>query len=104
YPEPSWGQPFSVTTEVATCPWNSGHQLALIGIQGKHIQSSNLPPSNLVFLVDVSGSMNDPEKLPLLQQGFNMLINQLEAKDRVSIVVYAGAAGVILESVSGDNT
>ena len=102
YPEPSWGQPFSVTTEVATCPWNPSHQLAMIGLQGKRIADWAVPASNLVFLIDVSGSMDQPNKLPLLKNAFNKLVSQLSDKDRISIVVYAGAAGVVLESTSGN--
>jgi Ca-activated chloride channel family protein len=101
YPEPDGEHPFSVTTEVSTCPWNTSHQLLHIGLQGKHIDKDNLPPSNLVFLVDVSGSMNAPNKLPLLKSAFRLLVNELRPQDRVAMVVYAGAAGLVLESTPG---
>lgn len=100
YPQPVGGVPFSVVTEAANCPWNAKHKLALIGLQGKQVSLDNLPPSNLVFLVDVSGSMNDQAKLPLLKQGFKTLVNQLSPQDRVAIVVYAGASGLALPSTS----
>ncbi len=101
YPQPDGQHPFSITTEVSTCPWNSGHKLVHIGIQGQQVDKTVLPDSNLVFLLDVSGSMNDPNKLPLLKQGFRLLVEQLTGRDRVSIVVYAGAAGLVLPSTSG---
>ncbi|MBA4322117.1 MAG: hypothetical protein C0408_04805, partial [Odoribacter sp.] len=93
---------FSVYTELAVCPWNPKHQLLQVGLRGKSIDKSSLPPSNLVFLLDVSGSMNDPNKLPLLKSAFGMLVNELRAQDRVAIVVYAGAAGLVLESTPGN--
>ena len=102
YPQPVGDVPFSVVTEAAGCPWNPNHKLALIGLQGKQVALDNLPPSNLVFLVDVSGSMNEPAKLPLVKQGLKMLVNQLSAKDRVAIVVYAGTSGLVLPSTSGE--
>jgi Ca-activated chloride channel family protein len=102
YPQPQGEDPFSVYTEMADAPWNQNHKLVHIGIQGKNIPTENLPPSNLVFLIDVSGSMDEPNKLPLVKQSFMMLANQLRDQDHVSIVVYAGAAGVVLEPVSGD--
>jgi Ca-activated chloride channel homolog len=101
YPEPKGEHPFSVYTELADCPWNNKHQLLHIGLKGKSIDKSSLPPSNLVFLIDVSGSMSDPNKLPLLKSAFSLLINELRPQDRVAIVVYAGAAGLVLESTSG---
>jgi len=101
YPEPEGEHPFSVYTELAVCPWNNKHQLLHIGLKGKSIDKSSLPPSNLVFLIDVSGSMSDPNKLPLLKSAFSLLINELRPQDRVAIVVYAGAAGLVLESTSG---
>ncbi|MDF1571974.1 MAG: von Willebrand factor type A domain-containing protein [Bacteroidales bacterium] len=101
YPEPDGEHPFSVTTELSTCPWNTSHQLLHVGLQGKHIDKDNLPPSNLVFLVDVSGSMNAPNKLPLLKSAFRLLVNELRPQDRVAMVVYAGAAGTVLESTPG---
>ena len=97
YPQPRGSEPFLVSTEVAECPWNREHQLALIGLQGLDIETSDLPPNNLVFLLDVSGSMNSMDKLPLLKSAMRLLVDQLRPEDRVSIVVYAGAAGVVLE-------
>lgn len=102
YPEPRGEHPFSVYTELAVCPWNKNHQLLHIGLRGKGIDKSSLPPSNLVFLIDVSGSMSDPNKLPLLKSAFGLLVNELRAQDRVAIVVYAGAAGLVLESTPGN--
>jgi Ca-activated chloride channel family protein len=97
YPQPVGEDPFVVSMEVTDCPWSPGNQLALIGLQGVEIETEDLPPNNLVFLLDVSGSMNDPDKLPLLQSAMKLLVNQLRPEDRVSIVVYAGAAGLVLE-------
>ncbi len=102
YPEPEGEHPFSVYTELAVCPWNSNHQLLQVGLRGKKIEKSSLPPSNLVFLIDVSGSMQAPNKLPLLKSAFGLLINELRPRDRVAIVVYAGAAGLVLESTPGN--
>jgi len=102
YPGPSGQHPFSVYTEIAVCPWNTKHQLLHVGLRGKNIDKSSLPPSNLVFLIDVSGSMGAPNKLPLLKSAFNLLVNELRANDRVAIVVYAGAAGLVLESTPGN--
>jgi Ca-activated chloride channel family protein len=101
YPSPEGDQPFSVSTEVASAPWSSGHQLVRVGLQGRRIPTAALPASNLVFLIDVSGSMQPPNKLPLVKQAFRLLVNQLRAEDRVAIVVYAGAAGLVLPSTSG---
>lgn len=103
YPNPRRGQPFSITTEVAECPWNSQNMLVHIGLQGERISVEELPPSNLVFLIDVSGSMNQPDKLPLLKSSFRMLVDQLRTQDRVAIVVYAGAAGLVLPSTRGSD-
>ncbi len=102
YPEPGGEHPFSVYTELAVCPWNKNHQLLQIGLRGKSIDKSSLPPSNLVFLIDVSGSMGSPNKLPLLKSAFGLLVNELRQQDRVAIVVYAGAAGLVLESTPGN--
>ena len=102
YPEPNGQHPFSVYTELAFCPWNNKHELLHIGLRGKSVDKSSLPPSNLVFLIDVSGSMSDPNKLPLLKSAFNLLVNELRPQDRVAIVVYAGAAGLVLESTTGN--
>ena len=102
YPQPTGDQPFSITTELAAAPWNSTHRLALIGLQGRNIDTGEVPPRNLVFLIDVSGSMMEPDKLPLVQSGMRMLAATLTARDRVAIVVYAGASGLVLPSTSGD--
>ena len=101
YPQPDGEHPFAIVTELSTSPWNAEHQLVHIGIQGQQVDTESLPDSNLVFLFDVSGSMNNPDKLPLLKQGFRLLVDQLTERDRVSIVVYAGAAGLVLPSTSG---
>lgn len=103
YPKPDNGDPFTVNTEISDCPWNSQHKLVHIGLQGKEIPVDNLPASNMVFLVDVSGSMDEPNKLPLVQASMNMLVDQLREKDKVAIVVYAGNAGLVLPSTSGVN-
>lgn len=102
YPQPEGNNPFSLTTELSQAPWNPKHQLVSIGIQGKRLQTEELPPSNLVFLLDVSGSMNNANKLPLLKSSFQLLVNELGEQDRVSIVVYAGAAGVVLPPTPGN--
>ncbi len=102
YPEPKGEHPFSVYTEMAVCPWNTNHHLLHVGLKGKSIDKSSLPPSNIVFLIDVSGSMSDHNKLPLLKSAFGLLVNELRAQDRVAIVVYAGAAGLVLESTPGN--
>ncbi|NIN70708.1 MAG: DUF3520 domain-containing protein [Gemmatimonadetes bacterium] len=102
YPDPDGEHPFSITTEVTDAPWNPLHKLVRIGIQGERVDTENLPPSNLVFLLDVSGSMQSPDKLPLLKASFRMLVNELRPEDRVAIVVYAGAAGLVLPSTPGD--
>jgi len=103
YPQPSGSDPFSISTEIASTPWNASTKLVRIGLQGRHMEVSRLPPNNLVFLIDVSGSMNTPEKLPLLKDGFRMLIDQLRPQDKVSIVVYAGAAGMVLPPTPGSD-
>jgi Ca-activated chloride channel family protein len=103
YPKATGEHPFSVYTEAGICPWNNSHYLLHIGLRGKDIDRDELPPSNLVFLIDVSGSMNYPNKLPLLKSAFGLLVRELRAQDRVAIVVYAGAAGVVLESTPGNN-
>ncbi len=103
YPQPTGSDPFSITTELAQTPWNPDTKLVHIGLQGRRMAAENLPPNNLVFLIDVSGSMESPEKLPLLKDGFHMLIDQLRPQDRISIVVYAGAAGMVLSPTSGSD-
>jgi len=103
YPKATGEYPFSVYTEAGICPWNKNHYLLHIGLRGKDIDRTELPPSNLVFLLDVSGSMDSPNKLPLLKSAFGLLVSELREQDRVAIVVYAGAAGVVLESTPGNN-
>ncbi len=100
-PEPEGDVPFSVTTELAPAPWQPLHLLLRIGLKGRSIDMSDAPPNNLVFLLDVSGSMSSPDKLPLLKTALGMLVDQLRPQDRVAIVVYAGAAGLVLPSTSG---
>jgi Ca-activated chloride channel family protein len=101
YPTPTDDVPFSISGEIADCPWNDEARLIHIGLQAKELASDQLPARNLVFLIDVSGSMNSPDKLPLLRRAMKLLVETLDADDRVSIVVYAGAAGVVLEPTSG---
>lgn len=101
YPQPTGDVPFSITTELGPCPWEPKHQLVLIGLQGKRIETAQLPTNNLVFLVDVSGSMSSHDKLPLLKSSLGLLVNQLRPRDRVAIVAYAGAAGLVLASTPG---
>lgn len=102
YPQPSDQHPFSINTEVTHTPWNKNTKLVRIGLQGKSFQQEELPPSNLTFLIDVSGSMGAQNKLPLLKSAFKLLVNQLRKQDKVAIVVYAGAAGVVLKPTSGN--
>jgi Ca-activated chloride channel family protein len=102
YPQPKGENPFSINTEVSDSPWNSNNKILKIGLQGKNIPTEDLPASNLVFLIDVSGSMSDINKLPLLKQSLKILVNELRPKDKVAIVVYAGAAGMVLPPTSGD--
>ncbi len=101
YPQPENKDPFSIHTEYSECPWNENHKLLKIGLQGKNIPTDALPPSNLVFLIDVSGSMNSQNKLPLLKESLKVLVNQLRKEDKVAMVVYAGAAGLVLPPTSG---
>jgi Ca-activated chloride channel homolog len=103
YSQPEGNDPFSINTELSYAPWNSKHYLVHIGLQGKVIPTDNLPPSNLVFLIDVSGSMSDANKLPLLKSSFKLLTEQLRPVDKVAIVVYAGAAGLVLPPTSGSD-
>ena len=101
YPQPKAGDPFSVNTEISECPWNKTHRLAMIGLQGKIIPQENLPSGNIVFLIDVSGSMYSADKLPLLKQSLKLLVDQLREKDKVSLCVYAGNAGLVLPPTNG---
>ena len=103
YPQPVHNEPFSITTELAPCPWNGKHRLALIGIRGRDTVDTAPKPRNLVFLLDVSGSMEPPDKLPLVRNAMRMLVDTLTAQDRIAIVVYAGASGLVLPSTPGDH-
>ncbi|MGI4760991.1 MAG: YfbK domain-containing protein [Janthinobacterium lividum] len=93
--------PVRISAELSECPWAAGHQLARIGIQAKKVETASLPPANLVFLVDVSGSMNEPDRLPLVQAGLKLLVRQLRPQDHVALVAYAGAAGLVLPPTAG---
>lgn len=105
YPLPRTStQPFSITTEISTTPWNPATHILHIGIRGYDVARETLPASNLVFLVDISGSMNSPDKLGLLKSALKLLSKQMRTVDRISIVVYAGASGVVLEPVAGNET
>jgi len=101
YAEPAGSDPFSITTELAACPWNEKHKLLLVGLQGRRMKTESLPPNNLVFLLDVSGSMMSPDKLPLVKDALALLVEQMRPIDRVAIVVYAGSAGLVLPSTPG---
>lgn len=102
YPQPKGKEPFSINTEYSDTPWNPKHKLLKIGLQGKVIPEDKLPVSNFVFLIDVSGSMDEPNKLPLLKQSMKLLVSKMRGEDKVAIVVYAGAAGVVLPPTSGN--
>jgi Ca-activated chloride channel family protein len=101
YAEPTGAHPVSITTDVAVAPWNPTHRIVRVGLQTKRIRTEHLPANNLVFLLDVSGSMQPENKLPLVKQAFRLLVNELREQDRVAIVVYAGSAGLVLPSTSG---
>jgi Ca-activated chloride channel family protein len=101
YPDRTGSHPFAVSTDVGSCPWAPEHRLVRIGLQARRVATRDLPPSNLVFLIDVSGSMQSEDKLPLVKQAFRALVQELRAEDRVAIVVYAGAAGLVLPSTPG---
>ncbi|MGY3794731.1 YfbK domain-containing protein [Aquimarina sp. 433] len=103
YKQPTGDHPFAIHTEYGNTPWNTDTKLVKIGLKGKEVPQDQIPASNLVFLLDVSGSMDSPKKLPLLKRAFKLLVNQLREKDKVSIVVYAGAAGMVLKPTSGAN-
>ena len=103
YRPPTDRHPFAANVEIASCPWNEKHRLVRIGLKGRQVASDKRPPSNLVFLVDVSGSMQSANKLPLVKQSLRLLTQQLTESDQVSLVVYAGKAGEVLPSTSGEN-
>ena len=102
YAEPVNGENISLNSEIAVCPWNTEHHLIRVGMKGKSIPENQLPNSNYVFLIDVSGSMSSPEKLELLKSGFKLMTDQLRDNDKVAIVTYAGDAAVLLKSTNGD--
>jgi Ca-activated chloride channel homolog len=102
YDKPKEGEPFSVSTELSTCPWNQENQILQVGLAATQLKIENVPPRNLVFLLDVSGSMSSPDKLPLLKGALKLLVITLRPEDTVSIVVYAGASGTVLEPTSGE--
>jgi Ca-activated chloride channel homolog len=103
YAQPRDDKPFAVQVDVASCPWETSHRLVRIGLKGKEIATDKRGPSNLVFLLDVSGSMMPPERLPLVKQAMRLLVEKLTENDRVAIVVYAGASGLALPSTTGDH-
>ncbi|MCR5847744.1 MAG: von Willebrand factor type A domain-containing protein [Lachnospiraceae bacterium] len=103
YKGPEGSDPFGINAEISTCPWNSAHKLLHLGLQTEDIDFSETPDSNIVLLVDVSGSMSDDNKLPLVKESFSLLIDNLSAKDKVSIVTYASGVNVVLEGVSGND-
>src|SRR4030095_9955518 len=97
-PQPGAECPFAVTVDVTECPWAPGHRLARVALKGREVEAAQRGPTNLVFLCDVSGSRDHPDKLPLLVQSMKLLTQQLDERDRVAIVTYAGAAGLVLDS------
>ncbi len=103
YPQPKSGEPFSVNTQITDCPWNTDTKLMRVGLHAKDIDFSEREPMNLVFLIDVSGSMYDADKLPLVQKSFSILADELDERDRISIVTYAGTDSVVLDGVSGES-
>lgn len=102
YPQPEGDKPLAIVTELTDCPWKPQHKLLHIGMQARTIATDNLPPSNLVFLIDVSGSMGSHNKLPLVKASLKMLTEKLRPQDKISIVVYAGSAGLVLPATSGN--
>ncbi len=102
YPQPLGDDPVAFTVNLTDCPWEPSHHLVRIGLKGKQFDADHLPPRNFVFLVDTSGSMDEPNRLPLLKAGLSMLVEQLNENDRVSIVQYAGRAGLVLPPTPGD--
>ena len=103
YPQPTDGKPFSINVDVAGCPWEASHRLVRVGLKGREIAVDKRGASNLVFLLDVSGSMTPPERLPLIKQSMRLLVEKLTENDRVAMVVYAGASGLALPSTTGDH-
>ena len=103
YPEPEGADPFTVSVEVAECPWKTPNKLMKIGLQGMHVARDELPPSNLIFLVDVSGSMNSPKKIGLVKECLSFLAEEMSEDDRIAIVVYASSEGLALESTPGSD-
>ena len=102
YHEPEGDKPFSIDLDATACPWDSSHRLLRIGLKGRDVANENRPASNLVFLLDVSGSMSPAERLPLVKQAMRLLVDKLSEKDRVAIVIYAGGSGLALPSTTGD--
>src|SRR5690606_8542503 len=102
YQDSDDGRPIALNGEVSVCPWNTQHQLIRIGIKGNSVPKDQLPPSNIVLLIDVSGSMSSPDKLELLKSGFELMVQEFTSSDRISIVTYAGEAGVVLPSTPGN--
>lgn len=102
YQQPDNDKPFSITLDATTCPWESSHRLLRIGFKGREVTNESRPASNLVFLLDVSGSMEPPERLPLVKQAMRLLVEKLTEKDRVAVVIYAGGSGLALPSTTGD--
>src|SRR5262249_5333757 len=102
YPQPAGNDPIGATIEAASAPWNPQHRLVRVAIKAKDIHAKRRPATNLVFLLDVSGSMQPAERLPLLKDGLRMLVEQLTANDRVTVVTYAGTTGVALHPTRGD--
>jgi Ca-activated chloride channel family protein len=102
YPKATGQHPFATDTELSTAPWQPEHYLLRIGVQAQDVHVSAMPPANLVFLVDVSGSMDEPNKLPLVISSLQMLTQQLRPQDKVSLVVYAGRTEVVLEPTAGN--
>jgi Ca-activated chloride channel family protein len=103
YSRPKADEPFSINVDVASCPWEGAHRLVRIGLKGREIAQDKRGPSNLVFLLDVSGSMTPRERLPLVKQAIRLLVEKLSESDRVAIVVYAGSSGLVLPSTSGEH-
>src|SRR5438552_7234803 len=101
YREPEGDKPFSIDLDATACPWDASHRLLRIGLKGREVEMENRPASNLVFLLDVSGSMMPAERLPLVKQAMRLLVDKLTEKDRVAIVLYAGGSGLVLNSTSG---